>query len=339
MNAKVFIATTGPGLARGELGASGHWSVTASLADLDVRCLAADPHDSTRVYAGTQGQGVWRSDDEGRRWQPAGMADLIVKSLAASPVAPGVVYAGTRSPATIFVSPDSGETWRELESFRRIPGRRLWFSPAEKPFAAYVQAIALSPTDPDVIVAGIEFGAVVRSEDGGRTWSGHRAGALRDCHSLLFHVERDWVYEAGGSGAGAALSRDGGLTWKQAREGLDRHYGWACAADPQHADIWYASLSTIGRFPKMVPSAHVDGQANACIFRSMAGEPWQKLRGGLPDPLDYMAYALLTDPAASGHLYAGLSNGDVWHTADYGDNWERLPFNLGSIHRTLIMLS
>jgi hypothetical protein len=69
----------------------------------------------------------------------------------------------------------------------------------------------------------------------------------------------------------------------------------------------------------------------------MAGEPWQKLSGGLPDPLDYMAYALLTDPAAPGHLYAGLSNGDVWSSADYGDSWQRLPFDLGAIRRCLIM--
>jgi photosystem II stability/assembly factor-like uncharacterized protein len=337
MTSKVFVATTGAGLARAEQGASGTWTVTNSLPEQDVRCLAADPLNSSRVYAGLQGLGVRRSDDGGLSWRPAGLDGLIVKALAASPVTPGTVYAGTRSPIAIYVSPDGGDSWRELEGFRRIPNRWWWFSPAESPFAAYVQAIALSPTDPDVIVAGIEYGAVVRSEDGGRTWSGHRAGALRDCHSMCFHAEREWVYEAGGSGAGAAVSRDGGLTWKQAREGLDRHYGWACAADPQHPDIWYASLSTIAGFPKMTPSAHIDGQANAHIFRSMAGEPWQKLSGGLPDPLDYMAYALLTDPAAPGHLYAGLSNGDVWSSADYGDSWQRLPFDLGAIRRCLIM--
>jgi hypothetical protein len=33
-----------------------------------------------------------------------------------------------------------------------------------------------------------------------------------------------------------------------------------------------------------------------------------------------------------------LSNGDVWHTVDYGDHWQRLPLNLGGIHRSLIMI-
>jgi len=52
-----------------------------------------------------------------------------------------------------------------------------------------------------------------------------------------------------------------------------------------------------------------------------------------------MAYALLTDPDAPGHLYAGLSNGDVWHSADYGDSWQKLPFSLNAIHRTMIALA
>jgi hypothetical protein len=51
-----------------------------------------------------------------------------------------------------------------------------------------------------------------------------------------------------------------------------------------------------------------------------------------------MPYALLTDPAAPGHLYAGLSHGEVWFSPDHGETWEQLPLNLGGIHRTLIML-
>jgi hypothetical protein len=86
------------------------------------------------------------------------------------------------------------------------------------------------------------------------------------------------------------------------------------------------------------PPAHIDGEANAYIFRSAGGAPWEKLRGGLPQPLNYMAYALLTDPAAPGHIYAGLSNGEVWHSTDYGDSWQCLPFQLKGIHRSLIML-
>ena len=51
-----------------------------------------------------------------------------------------------------------------------------------------------------------------------------------------------------------------------------------------------------------------------------------------------MAYALIPDPNLTGHLYAGLANGDVWYTQDYGDSWNKLPFNLGGIHRSMIMI-
>jgi photosystem II stability/assembly factor-like uncharacterized protein len=278
-----------------------------------------------------------RSTDGGQTWEAAGLPGRIVKALAVSPTQPNTVYAGCKPPA-LFVSRDSGQTWKEIESFQRV--RAWWWrSPAESDLGAYIQGIALSPTEPNVIVIGIEAGAVVRSSDGGQTWEGHRPGALRDCHTITFHATNgEWVYEAGGTGVGAAFSRDGGKTWRQPREGLDRHYGWAVAADPAHPEVWYVSASPMfAKSQFFVPAAHVDGEANAYIFRSAGGAAWQKMRGGLPQPLNYMAYALITDPHAPGHLYAGLSNGDVWRSTDHGDSWTQMPFNLGGIHRTLIM--
>lgn len=327
-----LLSTTGRGLMLATRNTNGQWSVESLLDGQEITCLTGDPIQAGGVYAGTRGQGVLHSSDQGRSWFPAGLSGHTIKAISASHVDPGVVYAGTK-PALIFVSHDHSQHWDELSSFRKIFSRRFWLSPAEAPFSAYVQGIALSPTDQNVIVVGIEAGAVVRSTDGGKTWEDHRKGALRDCHSITFHVSNGaWAYEAGGSGAGAAVSRDGGRTWVQIRAGLDRHYGWACAADPDHPDVWYVSAS-----PNPF-KAHGDRDAQAFIFRSAGGAPWQKLDGGLPQPLNHMPYALLTDPGTPGHLYAGLSNGDVWFSPEYGDSWEKLPFNLGSIQRTLIWL-
>jgi hypothetical protein len=330
MICKSFLATTGNGLARASHSENGTWQVEQLLPGQDVRCLAVDPLNRSIVYAGTQGNGVLRSDDGGRTWRQAGMEGQIVKSLAASPTEPGVVYAGTK-PAFVFVSRDGGASWQELEGFRRVK-RPFWFSPAEKPYIAYAHAIALSPTDPNKIVVGIEAGATVCSRDGGKTWQGHRRGSLRDCHTLTFHATQEWVYEGGGSDGGAAYSRDGGQTWKQHKVGLDRHYGWAVAADPAQPELWYVSVSP-GPY-----KAHVPGKAEAYIFRSEGGAPWEKLSGGLPQPLDNMPYALLTDPNAPGHLYAGLINGDVWHSTNHGDSWERMSLNLGALRGSLVML-
>jgi photosystem II stability/assembly factor-like uncharacterized protein len=331
VNANVFIATTGNGLARASRSPDNDWSVQFLIAEQDVRCLASDPLNQQATYAGTQGSGVLRSDDRGRSWRPAGLDGHIVKSLAVSRAEPGTVYAGTK-PALVFVSRDDGAHWTELEAFRRIRSRRFWLSPAEKPYTAYVQAIALSPTDPNIINAGIEAGATVRSADGGRSWTGHLRGSLRDCHTLITHrSDGKWVYEAGGTGAGAALSRDAGRTWTQPRTGLDRHYGWACAADPAEPNVWYVSVS-----PGAM-KAHSENNAQAAIFR-WTDEGWQRLAGGLPQPVNHMPYALLTDPEAPGHVYAGLSDGEMWHSEDYGESWGRLPFNLRAIKRDLIAL-
>jgi len=332
MSSHVFITTTGSGIARASAGVGERWEVERLLGDQEVTCLATDPLDENVVYAGTHGNGVLRSDDKGKTWTHAGLNGKVVKAVAASPKKPGTIYAGTK-PALIFVSQSGGATWKEIRSFRRIPWKWLWLSPAEKPFIGYVQAIALSPCDPKVIAVGIEAGAVVRSTDGGRTWSRHTGQALRDCHSLIFHAsDGNWMYEGGGTGGGAAYSRDAGRTWTKLGGERGRRYGWAVAADPARPDVWYVSLSP------GPGNAHNDGKAEAYIFRSVGGRPWQKLEGGLPQPLQNMPYALITDLREPGRIYAGLSNGDVWTSHDQGESWTQMPFNLGSIHRTLVML-
>jgi photosystem II stability/assembly factor-like uncharacterized protein len=335
---KIFLATNDGGIARAAQ-KNDEWRVEFLLNGQGVNCLAANENQPGVVYAGTQGSGVLRSTDGGQTWHAAGLAGRTVKSLAISPIETGVIYAGLK-PSGLCVSRDHGDTWIEIEAFTRA--RSWWWrSPAEADLRAYVQGIALSPTDPNVIVVGIEAGAVLRSSDGGKSWQGHRPGALRDCHSITFHVTNgDWAYEGGGTGAGVSFSRDGGQTWRQPKAGLDRHYGWAVAADPARPEVWYVSLSPMIAWKRPgPPAAHVDGYANAAIYRSVGGEAWQKLGGSLPQPLNYMAYALLTDPTAPGHLYAGLSNGDVWHSTDHGDSWQQLPFNLKGIHRVMILTS
>ncbi|MEJ2601260.1 MAG: hypothetical protein P8Z00_23220 [Anaerolineales bacterium] len=328
MDAQIFLSTPGDGISRAEKSRNGTWEVAHLLTGQNVRCLASDPRSPEVIYAGTQGQGILRSGDCGETWEPCGMGGQIVKSIAVSPHDSRTIYAGTK-PAYMFASHDGGRSWEELHGFRRIPWRWWWFSPAEKPWKAYVQAIAVSPSDPAIILAGIEFGAVVRSGDGGRTWSGHRQGALRDCHTLKFHASNgNWAYEAGGTGGGASFSQDAGLTWRKAKQGLSRHYGVACAADPAKPEVWYVSVAP-------GPNKAYGDEAEAYLYRSIGGADWQPI-GWEPHPMHGMPIALVTDPKAPGHLYAGLIDGTVWHSDDYGENWEKYPFKLRGTWISLI---
>jgi hypothetical protein len=253
--------------------------------------------------------------------------DAMVKAIAPSPHTPGLVWIGTK-PAAVVAARDHGERWEPAAPF---PRRRswFWFTPAERPLTEpYVLGLAESPTEPGVLVAGIEFGALVRSADGGRSWSGHRRGASRDCHSLAFHP-RDgaWAYEGGGTGP--AVSADGGRTWAKRLDGLDRRYCWAVAADPERPATWYVSAAPGPR------KAHGAGTAEARIFRA-AGDRWVALRAGLPDPLPAMPYGLAAPVA--GEVWAALADGAVWRSRDHGERWELLPVRLGSATRALTLL-
>jgi len=334
---RVFIATTGNGVGRAEMSGD-QWLVTRHLEGMQVNCIAPDPLAKQRLYAGTQKNGLQVSEDCGKSWLPAGLQSMPIKSLAVSSHRPGTIFAGCK-PVSLHRTLDGGRSWQELEGMRQAR-KWWWFSPADPPgLQPYVQALTISPSTPDIMLAGIELGGVLRSGDGGQTWSPHRRGAVLDCHSLKFHTTNgSWVYEAGGGGA--AFSQDGGITWHKPKSGLAKRYGWMVAADPARPEVWYISASGMpsllrGEFN---PPAHVDGKANASIYRSVGGAAWEQLSGGLPVPLDYMAYGLLTDPDAPGHLYAGLSNGEIWNSTDYGDRWQRLPVDLGRISALLMVI-
>lgn len=338
---RAVLASTWPGLARACPCTDGTWAVQWALRDVHVTALAGGPQGSGVVWAASRTGHVFRSADCGATWEnrgpEAGIGTGGIRAIAASPHDDAVVYVGTK-PAWVWRSGDGGRSWSRSPGFGRA--RRWWWaSPAEPPgWQPYVSALSVSPSAPGVVVAGIEAGAVIRTDDGGVTWSDHRRRADRDCHMLTFHAtDGAWVYEAGGGGP--AVSRDGGRTWRHVAAGLDGRYSMACAADPQRPEVWYVAASPLCTWPRFwrMPVAHVDGEAHAGIYRSAGGASWERLAGGLPQPLDHMAYGLATDPDRPGHVYAGLSDGAVWHSGDYGDSWTLLPFSLGGVRRAFVV--
>ena len=127
VSSKTFLAVNGQSVTRATGNGDGNWSVDSLLAEQKTCCLAANPQNKDVVYAGTNGNGIFRSTDRGQTWLAVGLAGQIVKALAVSPHDPDVIYAGTK-PALVFISRDGGRSWAEQESFRRIRGRRFWCS-------------------------------------------------------------------------------------------------------------------------------------------------------------------------------------------------------------------
>ena len=306
-----LAAATGAEVALLEVG-GGAWPVELTGRETGISCLARDPRDPDFLLGGGRGAGVWRSGDAGATWERLDLPQPDVFSVAVS-AADGALYAGCE-PSMLFVSRDRGESWTELASLRQIPSAPTWSFPP-RPWTSHVRWIAPSPHDAGLLLVGIELGGVMRSEDGGETWSDHRPGAQPDCHSLAWHpTVPGRAYEAGGGGA--AWSADGGETWAPADEGRDRHYTWAVAVDPDDPDLWFVSAST-GPY-----AAHGAGSAEAVVYRRRAAGPWEPLAGGLPQPLTAMPYALAFVDRL---LVAGLADGAVFTSADRGASWERAP--------------
>lgn len=324
----IFLATSSTGIIRAVGGNGDPWSTERIVTVATATSLAADPTSAGRAFAGTT-DGVLRSDDGGRTWMPVGLTGCDVRAIAVSPAGEHAVYAGTR-PVGLYLSRDGGESWSELSALRRIARRRAFFSPAEWPPIPYVSAIAPSAVFAERIVVGFEVGGVVVSEDRGASWRVGR-GAIYDCHSLAASARDGMRFYQGGAGIGKAgrMSRDGGLTWTGPRALDGQTYGWASAGDATSPDAWFYSASSSPM------KAHTLGRAAASIYRVRGGDTIERLAGGLPASIPDMPYQMLARDDA---IYVGLANGEVWHSKNHGDSWEKLPVTLGRIERSMIVL-
>ena len=293
---------------------AGTYELHPVLVESRVQCLAVDPHNPSTLYVGLRGLGLMVSRDAGRNWHSTNMPAKNVFSVAVS-AADGAVYAGCE-PSQIFKSPD-GDCWFELESLRELPSQPEWSFPP-RPWTSHVRCIAPHPHDPNRLLAGIELGGVMLSEDGGQSWQDHRPGAQKDAHWILWHPkDRNRAYEA--AGEGPAWSRDGGRTWEAADRGLDLHYTWALAVHPYEPDTWFISAS-----PGPGYAHSQNNNAQAYIFRWRGDGPWHRLDESLPAPLPSMPYVLLCE---EGYLLAGLKDGRLFLSHDQGDAWELLPIS------------
>src|SRR5258708_4299395 len=224
---KLYIPTMGRLLIAEQQ--DGKWQIASHLVGMQVMSLAIDPFHPERVYCGTYGRGLWRSDDAGRSWEPIGDVPFntgeggisfgtitaIAVSSAERVEEHGVVYVGTE-PSALFRTEDGGETWQELNTFGELPSASTWSFPP-KPATSLVRWIT-----PDLAVAGrvfvaVEAGALVLSLDGGAHWEDRVPDGPIDTHTLVMHPDApDRLYSAAGDGfftpgTGYQQSYDAGL--------------------------------------------------------------------------------------------------------------------------------
>jgi photosystem II stability/assembly factor-like uncharacterized protein len=201
-----------------------------------INSIAVAPN-GNRVFVGSAGGGVWRSDDGGLTWNPLTDHQISLgigssHALALDPNNAQTIYAGTTNfgllaqslPRAIdgaqsrglLKSADGGDSWVVLGS--GVPsgndGNALTtFSGAD------INAVIVDPADSQTlyVAAGRALtGGLFRSTDGGRNWTAGAGQTNILAESLALDTSSppsERVLYAGVKGVGVRKSTDGGKTW------------------------------------------------------------------------------------------------------------------------------
>jgi photosystem II stability/assembly factor-like uncharacterized protein len=261
-----------------------------------VISLEADPHDTKRLYLGTQDGHVFASNDEGGHWQllsriGSGQDDVVTHILV-DPRDSSRLYASTwalySGGGGVYRSTDAGRTWQVIGLAHET-----------------VRALAQAPTNPKTFVAGTLTG-VYRSQDDGATWNRitpEKHDDLRNFDSVAFDPRDENIIYAGTYH----------LPWKTTNGGKD----WVSIGKGMIDDSDVMSI--------VVDPANPDNvHATACsgIYHSTNGaQVWTRYNG---IPFVFRRTQLIRqDPQHPETLYAGTTSG-LWKTTNEGTEWKRL---------------
>ena len=263
-NPQILYAGTNEGLYR-KLYCQGDWYKT-ELPDVGVYAIAAATLPNGHLFAGTYGQGIYRSTDGGLSWESInqGLGSLYIYALALSPQydSDHTVYAGTAAQG-VFKSVDGGDTWQSASDglttleltalsvhpadpqvllagtfdrgiFRSANGGESWYP---VPIGNdVVWCLAHSRSRPEVVYAGTNDG-VYRSDNGGLSWNPTDLGST---YSLVVHPSYPGYCMAGTYGSGVSVTKVGGLWWNDLSQGLGNRVVQALALDSASCGLLYA---------------------------------------------------------------------------------------------------
>ena len=279
-----------------------------------VFALALDPRTPGTLYAGTGDGVVFKSVDGGSTWNAAsttGLSGAIVSSFAFDPSTPGTLFVGMGG--GVFKTIDGGDTWTAT------PVRDIVF------------ALARDPTSPPgTLYAGTagginsitgSGGGVLKSTDGGATWSAANTGlpdfATVTALALDPRALGKLYATSGGGGAdvtggGVFKSINFGDTWSAASTGLPGGtIVSALGIDPTMPGTVYAGTDNLNG----------SGDGGSGVFKSMdGGNTWSAASTGLPGNGNTSVVAFAFDPTTPGTLYAGTYRG-VFTSTDGGGTW------------------
>jgi len=315
-----------------------HWqALTNGLPEsYEVRAIAIHPQNPQVIYAGTN-HGPYRSTDGGDHWEKLDFPDLgmVVWSLLFHPQNPQIMYLGT-APAAVYRSDNGGDTWRRLPKAQQSERVQMGF-------ATRLIRMTADPTNPDEIYAGVEVGGLMRSLDGGETWtdcSAHlvelagrshlksKIGSdteiegMMDTHALTMSAAQPGtVFLA--VRMGLFRSADHGVNWEDMEVGRYSPLTYArdVQVSPQDPQVMYACLSPAAR------------SRDGSLYRSQdLGKTWKRFDHGVKAHSTMMSVGL--HPRDPNQVYCATRGGQVFGTQDGGASWHeyRLPENIQDVY-------
>jgi hypothetical protein len=341
---------------------NGSWRVNARyLEGRDIAQVARAGHEQAgearRFFVASRGGGLARLDLESGALEQLGEGVLPerIRCVAVAPSDPRTIFVGTE-PVGMFVSRDAGRTWSECAEVARMAARLKWGYPVPS-VPPHIRDIVIDRANPDRVFAAVQVGAVIVSEDGGRTWRDTAGQLDADVHSVIQDPRDPSVVYACAGGGGALTmssldqyppplpegrpiyrSSDSGRTWECISLDFKRTYGVTLRVHPRDpAQLLAAVARGIPPFWGKRPE-----RADAVVVVSHdRGKSWSQATDGLPDHFALMVEAIEIGPGPRHRAFIGTGGegmkvtggpkGEIYVSDDAEHGWRRIPLEFSSI--------
>lgn len=296
-----------------------------------VTAVAGVRQDTRTFYMGTTGGGVWKTTDGGRTWR--NVSDKVRQEEPEEPRPMGEAAAEEEAEAEA--------SSREDETEGRV-------RPGDEFGSASVGAVAVAPSDPNVVYAGMGSACirgnvspgdgVYKTTDGGESWQHLGLPEAGQIGRIQVHPEDpDLVYVAvlgnafgPSSERGVYRSRDGGRTWENVLYVSDEAGAVDLAMDPTNPRILYAATWQAVRKPWTA----ISGGPGSGLYKSTdGGETWRQLTEGLPEGI-LGKIAVTVSPAQPDRVWTLIEHEEEWGLYRSDDGGKR--FRRVSADRNLI---
>ena len=248
---------------------------------------------------------------------------------------PDTVYAGIED-AALFRSSNGGQTWQELSGLRDVKGS-LWQPGAG---GMCLHTIVQDPTNPQRIYIAISAAGTFRTDDGGKTWRAINRGlksqfelpdpdaevghcvhriALHPTRPNVLFMQKHWD---------VMRSDDAGESWYEISGNLPTDFGFPI-------DVHAHEPETVYVVPIKNDSEHFPPDGKLRVYRSRTGgNEWEALTNGLPQRdcyVNVLRDAMTVDSLDPCGIYFGTSGGQVYGSANAGDNWTPIVRDLPAV--------